>query len=513
MDGKLAKIEEDLKNRLSKYIGHQIEMVAEMVGLNAELMGGKSTTVSVVNKMLKESGMELIHYKSLLKRDDIIFKTVRLKKNHIPAESMSFEKIDFIQLVNETWTQSYIKNKFAKTVVCFIVFKEINEKLIFIGIKFWKMPNEILNNEVKQFWLNLKNVVNDGVELIPVKRGGKIVTLNNLPGSKENRVMHVRPKAKDSNDKEVLPSGSMITKQAYWFNASFVAEILNDMPAVEKNMEEIKKSSKIDINLLQSLLTKEIYAIDDIVEKLKVKIPWITEFDINTESLKSTKYQINPPFIHKKSIKNIDSYIDKILFSNSYINIKDDDFFQIAYVKRKIANYENAFKLIKVEPEIYITSIALEQAGVKKRDLEGYIKAVERFKKTNEFFTINSIRAEGFTHKIDEFDFESIFYESLLKSPNRLQSIKINKQTIFVKSKSKQTLAQILKPLMRERNYLTTDDFIDYLSNNLRIGLDYDTTKKILKNSGFYFSEELDRLFKSKNTFLNYLYDTEKEKV
>ena len=54
------------------------------------------------------------------------------------------------------------------------------------------------------------------------------VTRNNLPKQTENRVAHVRPKARDSKDTYPLPDGREMTKQCFWFNNSYVQGIIND---------------------------------------------------------------------------------------------------------------------------------------------------------------------------------------------------------------------------------------------------------------------------------------------
>jgi hypothetical protein len=43
----------------------------------------------------------------------------------------------------------------------------------------------------------------------------------------ESNVAHVRPKAKDGNDKGLTPQGDMRTKQCFWLNASYIADVLS----------------------------------------------------------------------------------------------------------------------------------------------------------------------------------------------------------------------------------------------------------------------------------------------
>lgn len=43
-----------------------------------------------------------------------------------------------------------------------------------------------------------------------------------------NGVAHIRPKARNGADKVTLPDGQQITKQCYWLNNSYIADIIAD---------------------------------------------------------------------------------------------------------------------------------------------------------------------------------------------------------------------------------------------------------------------------------------------
>jgi hypothetical protein len=51
------------------------------------------------------------------------------------------------------------------------------------------------------------------------------INAQDLPGMRESRIAHVRPKAKDGNDKAITPQGDWRTKQCFWLNASYIAEV------------------------------------------------------------------------------------------------------------------------------------------------------------------------------------------------------------------------------------------------------------------------------------------------
>ncbi|MCA9767014.1 MAG: hypothetical protein KC455_11430, partial [Carnobacterium sp.] len=195
----------------------------------------KSYIPQFISTMLGIRGTKLNDIEEFAKAD-IKFKTIRIEPNGKPQESMSFEKIDFNEWQKEIkWEDSFLYNRFNKSKILFIVleYKESkksnpNRLLYFKKVKLWNMPSTILDNEVKNLWLETKKILEEGVKIEQCMWGSKVIERNNLPKSAFNGVAHIRPKARDGQDKYLLNDGQKITKQCFWLNSSYVAEILND---------------------------------------------------------------------------------------------------------------------------------------------------------------------------------------------------------------------------------------------------------------------------------------------
>ena len=117
-------------------------------------------------------------------------------------------------------------------------------------------------------WENTKKIVANGVELTPEQiSGNKTIIQNNLPALNDNPVAHIRPKAKDSNDKVELPDGQFITRQAYWLNASYIGEILSDLPEVigqkTNQPQHVRDYSTQETESLENQLTEPIYTLEE----------------------------------------------------------------------------------------------------------------------------------------------------------------------------------------------------------------------------------------------------------
>jgi DNA mismatch repair protein MutH len=155
---------------------------------------------------------------------NIIPKTIRIQKNGSIKESMSFPGFRFTDIITEEWEDSTLKNYLEPSKFLFIIFRENKVgEYFFERIKFWNIPAEDLE-EVKIVWGRTVSIIKYGVKL---EYDGNM-TRNNLPKQSENRVAHVRPKARNSSDTYPLPDGREMTKQCFWFNSSYVESIVAD---------------------------------------------------------------------------------------------------------------------------------------------------------------------------------------------------------------------------------------------------------------------------------------------
>jgi len=142
----------------------------------------------------------------------IKIKTVTLKENGTLKESMSFNQIKYDTLVDEdTFEESYFYNEIVSIKYLFVIFQKNKkgEKVLKRAI-FWNMNSEV-EKIAQRYWEN-------------VKKNVKERTFNNFWKSKDKKVFHVRPKAKNAKDTFILKDGYEAKKLAYWLNRRYILE-------------------------------------------------------------------------------------------------------------------------------------------------------------------------------------------------------------------------------------------------------------------------------------------------
>lgn len=217
-------LERIIYQKFEPFIGKTASEISSMLNYQVN-PSNKSAIASMTSRILGITGTKLDSIEEFSKAN-IEFKTIRVESNGLPKESMSFEQVDFNRWVSTNFMDSQFYDKFSSTKFLFVVFqhnenvKNRDPKLYKVFL--WNMPQKVIENELYQMWLRGKKALLKGVQLEQTKRG----VTNNLPKQSESTVCHIRPKARDSKDKVQLPDGQMITKQAYWLNRHYIAEII-----------------------------------------------------------------------------------------------------------------------------------------------------------------------------------------------------------------------------------------------------------------------------------------------
>ncbi|WP_410986007.1 Sau3AI family type II restriction endonuclease [Bacillus paranthracis] len=231
---KEKSLEEILYSKFENYIGLTDQEIAQKLSIEYKPTT-KNFVPLLVSSLLGIKGTRLDKIEEFAKAN-IEFKTIRLEPNGKPEQNMSFETIDFHQWTNESWEESEIRERFYQTKFLFVIFEfnqtkkeNPNRKLYFKGIKLWSMPVPTIEKEIRELWEEVNKVINEGIQIEYKKRGDKVVEANNLPKINFNGVAHIRPKARNGADKVALPDGQHITKQCYWLNNSYIAQIINKM--------------------------------------------------------------------------------------------------------------------------------------------------------------------------------------------------------------------------------------------------------------------------------------------
>lgn len=214
---KTKSFEDILLDRFKPYYGLTYNELVERLGCAGTK--AKSKYFLVANEILTEKGsrgVDVTKTEEFMK-SGIIIKTIRLKARGRSAEAMSFENINYFDIMNEVdWYQSRLYDIFTGRFL-FVVFQENeNKETVLKKAFFWTMPVQDL--EIAEgYWKNIRDNV----------RANKI-SPDYFYKASDHKKFHVRPKAKNAADVAQNPHGGTAKKYCYWFNQDYIREIVEN---------------------------------------------------------------------------------------------------------------------------------------------------------------------------------------------------------------------------------------------------------------------------------------------
>ena len=135
-------------------------------------------------------------------------KTMRIKRNGLPKESVSFPRFDYFELVETPYEDSdfaeYMNQKYL-----FVIYREDADGAYRLeDVAFWQMPDDDLE-EAERCYEEMRKRVAEGRAQDSVR-------------STENRCCHVRPHGRNSSDTLPTPQGDQVVKKCFWLNAQYL---------------------------------------------------------------------------------------------------------------------------------------------------------------------------------------------------------------------------------------------------------------------------------------------------
>ena len=151
-------------------------------------------------------------------------KTLRLRKDGMPKEDMSFPVFRFKDVAEEEWDTAEIADRFRETRFLFVAFREDAAGVLRLaGATFWSMPYGDLEVRYREVWERTRAVIRSGHPCWTDERGRRHSA---FPRKTESPVGHVRPHGRNATDTDLLPNGTAFTKQCFWLNRDYLRKQL-----------------------------------------------------------------------------------------------------------------------------------------------------------------------------------------------------------------------------------------------------------------------------------------------
>lgn len=254
---------------------------------------------------------------------------------------------------------------------------------------------------------------------------------------------------------------------------------------------------------LRAALTEDFYYLTDVRKIYADLIPDSDPEDINAFNLKGMGFQVFSGYILQNH-PSLDQYFTELLTGSDFVALRPlkNRFGYISMFSNRLMDLKRDLQLIEYKPDMAIHLRKLEAGGVDKGQFYEFCDAVYDFVEDGSYFSIQSIKADGFDSELFELGFSDWFYSNLLLSDPRLSFTYIFRNLVFYKGHESITVKSFLADRVREYGKIDVLDLMTELKNRYGCAPEdkWDITYK-LADTGIYRDPIQDCLYLSEDLY------------
>ena len=215
---KIQSFEDIVLSRFRPFMGKSYKELANKLHVNIS-NNPKNMFATIASAIASKKENFNVNKSDEFLKAGLTMKAIRVQANGSIEQAMAFENIDYQEVYeNDNWFDSRLYEIFSNRFM-FVVFKELTQgkgDFILDNVFFWTMPIKDLEG-AELYWEDIrKKVLANKIENKYFWRAS------------DNKNFHVRPKARNSQDLADNPNGGKCKKFCYWFNNSYVRQIVKD---------------------------------------------------------------------------------------------------------------------------------------------------------------------------------------------------------------------------------------------------------------------------------------------
>lgn len=167
---------------------------------------------------------------------------------------------------------------------------------------------------------------------------------------------------------------------------------------------------------MAALLTGDFYTMPELWRLYRREFPGSGPESLNPFALKRLDFHPYEDYVVSTRYSGATDYFRHLLTDPDIVDMTRQSY-RYAGIKSywsELAIRKSRRKIVEFLLPQYLSLRRLQSAGVDAGDLANYCAAVYAFTRPGQYFTVASLRREGFAHPLDDLGFENWFYGSLL---------------------------------------------------------------------------------------------------
>ena len=258
-----------------------------------------------------------------------------------------------------------------------------------------------------------------------------------------------------------------------------------------------KQMSERNQMLLEAALTEDFYFIDELKKLYSQIVPGADVEEINPYNLKRMGFIVLSRYV-VRNYPSLEAYFKDILTREEIVNIAPykKRFAYVQMFTQTLMELKRSLAVVEFERNKLIQFRKLESAGVSSEKIQEYCDTVYETVAEGEYFNIQSLRQDGFTHELFALGFSDWFYANLLLSDPRFAVAQMYGTLILCKNEEVITIQTFLVKLIQAHKVIDAYDLLTELTE--RYGCSIEDKSRIpyqLKNTEVFHDDILDRYY------------------
>ena len=268
---------------------------------------------------------------------------------------------------------------------------------------------------------------------------------------------------------------------------------------------DFKQIPEQRIKLLRAALTEDFYYLDELKHIYKKLFPDADQEELNPYSLKALGFVVNSNYAIQH-YPSAGAYFSWLLTKEDVFDISPllQRYGSITMFTQTYAELLKSHQLFRYGKNQIISARRLARLNVTEELIKDYCTSVKAFAEEDSYFTVYSLRQDGFAHKLDMLGLSDYFYASLLASDERFSSCSIFNELVLYNGSQAQQLsrADFLLTQLQGYDSVDPDEFMQDIKNGFGIAIPdrYEVTGAV-KDTELYYDSIMDKIYRDKSFY------------
>ena len=241
---------------------------------------------------------------------------------------------------------------------------------------------------------------------------------------------------------------------------------------------------------MRRVLTEDFYSLRRARNLFLREFPDADAERLTPYALKTIGFHVYTDYIIRDIYASAAEYFRSVLTSGDVLDMRGSgkELQRVVAYNSELYSLRAAYKIVEFSPLQYVSIKRLTEHGVTEQTLRAYCEDVAKRYEPGEYFTVASLRADGFMHPLDDLGFDEWFYGSVLLEARELFSYqRIGGTRLFMRGNAPVRIGGLLTELLEHEQKADVYELRDTLEEHFGIVLPKDKLIELVKETDLYY--------------------------